>query len=226
MLDGRLAVVPADKWAHGRIHPGNSRTLYTPEELRKYTESRMDRKHSQVGESPEIYALFPFRCYGLALGSKDVAQWTMKTRYAKDTFGDRCWTQDQIGHAMAGNTAEAAAGLVQRFRWATNAVRMPLYGNEVTDGIPDWDHFGSGSIALQRMLAQEGNGKIYLLPAWPSEWDVDFKLHLSGGTVLTGTVKDGKLEKWDITPAARKRDVVVCNLASVKAETALNGNLK
>jgi len=53
-----------------------------------------------------------------------------------------------------------------RFRNASNGLRFPIYGNEVTDGIPDGDHFGSGSIALQRMLAQEGNRKIYLLPAW------------------------------------------------------------
>ena len=96
----------------------------------------------------------------------------------------------------------------------------------MTDGVPDFDHFGSGAIALQRMLAQEGNGKIYLLPAWPAEWDVDFKLHLSGGAVLTGTVKEGKLVTWDISPSARKRDVVVCSPVPVEPETALNGNLK
>ena len=71
------------------------------------------------------------------------------------------------------------------------------------------------------MLVQEGKGKIYLLPAWPSQWDVDFKLHLSAGAVLTGTVKDGKLVTWDITPAARKADVVVCvpGALTLKAET-------
>jgi len=107
----------------------------------------------------------------------------------------------------------------RRFRYASPAVRLPLYGDEHTDGIPDWDHFGSGSIALQRMLAQEGNGKIYLLPAWPSEWDADFKLHLSGGTVLTGVVKDGKLVAWDITPQTRKTDVVLCEPVSIGAES-------
>jgi hypothetical protein len=41
-------------------------------------------------------------------------------------------------------------------------------------------------------------------------WDVDFKLHVSGNTVINGTVKDGKLQAWDITPSARRKDVVVC----------------
>ncbi|MCU0781600.1 MAG: LamG domain-containing protein, partial [Akkermansiaceae bacterium] len=75
---------------------------------------------------------------------------------------------------------------------------------------PDFDHFGAGSVALQRMLVQEGEGgKILLLPAWPAEWDADFKLHVAGGAVVIGTVRDGKLAAWDITPAARRGDVIV-----------------
>ena len=163
-IDGRPALAPAEKYEK----QGN-------------------------GENAELYPVFPFRCYGLALGSKDLVDWTMQHRTCKDTFGGICWTQDQIGWAYAGNAQEAAKGLVRRFRTATNTLRFPIYGNHTTDGIPDLDHFGSGSIALQRMLVQEGHGKIYLLPAWPAEWDVDFKLHLEGGVVLTGTVKDGKL---------------------------------
>jgi len=188
-IQGRQAIAPAQEWQK----QGN-------------------------GENAEIYPMFPFRCYGMALGTKDIAEWTMENRTAKDTFGGKCWTQDQIGWALAGNAKEAAQGLVRRFRVSTTALRFPIYGSEITDGIPDWDHFGSGSIAFQRMLAQEGNGKIYLLPSWPAEWDVDFKLHLSGGVVLTGTVKDGKLATWDITPAARKPDVVVCEPANQKVE--------
>jgi hypothetical protein len=60
------------------------------------------------------------------------------------------------------------------------------------------------------MLVQEAGDKILLLPAWPADWDVDFKLHLARQTVLGGTVKDGKLVAWDIQPASRKNDVTVC----------------
>jgi len=178
-------------------------------------------KHN--GEIPEIYPAFPFRCYGFTLGTKDIVDWTMQNRINKDTFGNRCWTHDQLGWVMAGNTKECANGLIRRFRWATHALRFPIYGSELTDGIPDLDHFGCGSIALQRMLVQESDisnskSKIYLLPAWPAEWDVDFKLHLQGGVVLTGIVKDGKLQKWDISPSARRADVVVCDPVSIKIE--------
>lgn len=167
-------------------------------------------EHKGNGENAELYPVFPFRCFGLSLGTQNLVQRTMEHRTCKDTFGGICWTQDQIGWTLAGNAREAANGLMRRFRRASSSLRMPLYGNESTDGIPDWDHFGSGSIALQRMLAQEGNGKIFLLPAWPAEWDADFKLHLMHNTILTGTVKSGKLLKWECIPRARKADVVIC----------------
>ena len=47
------------------------------------------------------------------------------------------------------------------------------------------------------------------LPAWPADWDVDFKLHLEKGAVISGSVTGGKLTEWNITPTGRKQDVVV-----------------
>lgn len=100
-------------------------------------------------------------------------------------------------------------GLIHRYRHASTQCRFPLYGSASPDSCPDFDHFGSGSTALQRMLLQEAAGKILLLPAWPADWDANFKLHLEGQTVVSGIVKDGVLQSWDITPASRKKDVVV-----------------
>jgi hypothetical protein len=104
--------------------------------------------------------------------------------------------------------------------------RFPLYGRESPDSCPDFDHFGSGSVALQRMLVQEAGGKIFLLPAWPATWDTDFKLHLSQRTVISGTVKDGKLVSWDIQPASRKKDVTVCQPQAVPAIPGNNHPLR
>jgi hypothetical protein len=179
-IDGRQAIAPAEKWA---------------------------QKHNN--ENGELYPVFPFRCFGMALGSRELVDWTMQHRTVKDAYGSACWTQDQIHWAFAGNAGEAAKGLVRRFRKASTMCRFPLYGAEGPDSCPDFDHFGSGSIALQRMVVQEAKGKIYLLPAWPADWDADFKLHLMRGAVLTGTVKEGKLVAWDVHPASRKNDVVV-----------------
>jgi hypothetical protein len=88
-------------------------------------------------------------------------------------------------------------------------VRFPFFGKENPDYVPDFDHNGSGSIALQKMIVQESDGKIYLLPAWPKEWDANFKLHLRHNTTIEGTVKNGKLSSWQVYPSSRKKDVIV-----------------
>ena len=185
-IDGRQAIAPAEKW---------------------------DKQRN--AENGELYPVFPFRCFGLGLGSGDIVAWTMEHRSCKDAFGNACWTQDQIHWAYAGRAAEARDGLVRRFRIAAPICRFPLYGREGPDSCPDFDHFGAGATALQRMLVQEAGSRILLLPAWPADWDADFRLHLTGGAVLAGTVTDGKLQAWDIQPAARRGDVSVCPPQSV-----------
>ena len=180
-IDGRTAIAPAEIW----------------KEPKKNT------------ENGELYPVFPFRCFGLGLGSADIVDWTMKHRTHKNYFGYKCWTQDQIHWAYAGRADEAKDGLVHRFRHASTQCRFPMYGSAGPDSCPDFDHFGSGSIALQRMLVQEAGDKILLLPAWPTDWDVDFKLHLAKGTVISGKVCDGKLMDWTIKPSKRKKDVIV-----------------
>ena len=176
-IEGRQAIAPAEKW-------------------------EMKRN----GENAELYPVFPFRCFGLTLGTGELVEWTLQHRSSK--MGG-CWGQDEIDWALAGNADEAAKGLENRFRIASPMCRFPLYGKEGPDSCPDFDHFGSGATALQRMIVQEGAGKIRLLPAWPAQWNLDFKLHLEHGAIVTGTVKDGKLMAWDIEPKSRKADVTV-----------------
>ncbi|MCK5834978.1 MAG: hypothetical protein KAG98_04535 [Lentisphaeria bacterium] len=176
---------------------------------KKYIAPAYEWKKKMNAENGALYAVFPFSLYGMVQGTQDIVTETMKHRVSKNSFGYKCWTQDQIDWAYAGNAKEASNGLVHRFRHASTQVRFPLYGSAGPDSCPDLDHFGSGSVALQRMLVQEGNGKIILLPAWPSKWDVDFKLHLSRKTTIQGTVKNGKLVKWSISPTSRKKDVVI-----------------
>lgn len=179
-IDGRMAIAPARSWSH--------------------------RKNAENGL---LYPVFPFRRFGIGMGSRDLVAWTCKHRTNPNRFGYKCWTQDQIHWAYAGNAHEASDGLVHRYRNASTHCRFPLYGSEGPDSCPDFDHFGSGSTALQRMLVQEAGGKILLLPAWPAHWDADFKLHVAWQTTIRGTVADGKLVDWSITPASRKKDVVI-----------------
>jgi hypothetical protein len=177
-IDGHRSIAPADKW---------------------------EKKRN--AENGELYPVFPFRCFGIGLGSEDIVTWTMKNRSLKDAFGAACWTQDQIHWAYAGNAEEASKGLVRRFRIASPNVRFPMFGREGPDSCPDFDHFGAGATALQRMLIQEEKGKILLLPAWPKSWDVNFKLHAMQNTTVEGEVKDGKIIHLKVTPQNRLKDV-------------------
>jgi hypothetical protein len=64
-------------------------------------------------------------------------------------------------------------------------------------------------IGLQEMLLQTVDRKIYLFPAWPKEWNVDFKLHAPYNTIVEGKLVNGKIEKLIVTPQSRRKDVVL-----------------
>ena len=168
-------------------------------------------RSSTTAENGELYPVFPFRCFGLALGYRrpcgldDAAshlQGRLRLRLldaGSNPLG--LCRQRGRGRRRPGRAASASPRPMCRF---------PLYGREGPDSCPDFDHFGAGSVALQRMLVQEAGGKILLLPAWPADWDADFKLHLAAHGAAR-TVKDGKLTAWDIQPTSRRNDVVVCH---------------
>lgn len=48
-----------------------------------------------------------------------------------------------------------------------------------------------------------------LLPAWPKEWEVDFKLHAPGNTVAECVYRSGKSDKFKVTPESRAPDLVL-----------------
>lgn len=177
-IEGRKAIAPAETW---------------------------DMKRNS--ENGELYPVFPFRCFGIVKGTKDIVEWTMQHR-SNPSINYKCWNQDQIHWAYAGNAKEAQEGLVHRFRHASTQCRFPLYASQYPDSCPDFDHFGSGTTALQRMLIQYDDDKIFLFPAWPANWDVNFKLHAPGNTVIEVELKEGKVELLKVTPSSRKKDVI------------------
>ena len=166
-------------------------------------------KMKKNSENGELYPVFPFRLFGVVQGTEDIVEWTMENRTNKNSFDYKCWTQDQIHWAYAGNAKEAQDGLIHRFRHASTQCRFPVYGSQSPDSCPDLDHFGAGSTALQRMLVQYDGEKILLFPAWPADWDVDFKLHVPGNTTVEAKLIDGKVEVLNVTPLSRKDDIVV-----------------
>ena len=113
--------------------------------------------------------------------------------------------------AYLGLTEQAKKYVTGRARNKDKNSRFPAFWGPNYDWVPDQDHGGILLKAVQSMLLQTEGKKIFLLPAWPKEWNVDFKLHAPYRTVIQGRYQKGKLERLDVTPPERREDVVVVN---------------
>jgi hypothetical protein len=76
------------------------------------------------------------------------------------------------------------------------------------DWLPDQDHGGNILLTLQHMILNAYGDKIYVLPAWPKDWNLHFKLHAPRRTTVEGRVRDGKLMDLKVMPAERQKDIV------------------
>jgi hypothetical protein len=65
-------------------------------------------------------------------------------------------------------------------------------------------------IAMQEMLMQEVDDRIYLFPAWPRDWDVRFRLRASRGTIVEAELRQGKVVNVRVTPTRDKEKTIVC----------------
>src|SRR5690606_23580707 len=92
------------------------------------------------------------------------------------------WHQDAIFCARMGLTDEAKNITLKKL--ADSQRRFPTFWGPGHDWVPDHNWGGSGMIGLQEMLMQTVDDKIYVLPAWPTDWDVDFKLHAPDNTTV------------------------------------------
>src|SRR5512139_1442631 len=87
--------------------------------------------------------------------------------------------------------------------------RFPAFWGPNYDWVPDQCHGGNLMSTIQNMLLQHDGRRILLLPAWPRDWDVEFKLHAPLKTTVEGTFRSGKLVELRVTPLDRAGDVVV-----------------
>jgi hypothetical protein len=155
-------------------------------------------------ENPELYAVFPFRLFAFNRPDVELALAALEHRGDRGHHG---WRQDDIFMAYLGLTDEARKGIVARARSYDRGERFPAFWGPNYDWTPDQDHGGVLMKTLQAMLLQTDGEEIFLLPAWPQEWDVAFKLHAPQQTIVEGIVRDGKLESLTVTPESRRAQV-------------------
>lgn len=157
-------------------------------------------------ENPELYAVFPYRLYGLGQPDLELGRATYNARVNHHNIG---WCQDSIQAACLGLGDEAGRLVSARASQINNGYRFPVMWGPNFDWIPDQDHGNNILTTLQFMLLQSNGDKIHLLPAWPKEWDVSFKLHAPNNTTVQCVYKNGKIETLLVTPLARAKDVTL-----------------
>jgi len=167
-------------------------------------------------EPIEMYAAWPYRRVGvtrpdtlqLARDSWDTVP-EDRARLCKQDFS---WMANLANMAALASPEKARERAIYKMaNTAAPQARFPAFFGPGHDWLPDHNWGGAGMTGVQEMLlAPEpgANGKLHLFPAWPSDWDVDFKLHAPGATLVEASLKGGKLVSLRVTPASREKDIV------------------
>ncbi|RXG32207.1 DUF5703 domain-containing protein [Leeuwenhoekiella marinoflava] len=158
-------------------------------------------------ESPQLYPVYPWGIYGIGKPDLQTAQNTFN--YDPDVLKFRShigWKQDNIFAARLGLIQEASQLSLQKM--SNSGRRFPAFWGPGFDWVPDHNWGGSGMIGMQEMLMQEAEGKIYLFPAWPKDWNVHFKLHTLQNTTVEVKLINGKIEDLSVLPKTREKDII------------------
>jgi hypothetical protein len=170
---------------------------------------------------PQMYVCFPFNIARLGQPEIELARntWDLGALKPQVQRQNQCWYQSAINLARLGRTAEAARFTLQKLLHP--GARFPtFYRTHYAGGqgefchLPDTDHGGAAMLALQEMLMQTDGKRILLGPAWPAEWDCEFKLHAPYQTTVEGRVAGGRVVVTRVIPPARQADIEILPLTS------------
>jgi hypothetical protein len=157
-------------------------------------------------ENPELYAVFPFRLVSFENANKELGIEALKHRLDR---GPSSWNQGDLFIAYLGLPDLARSHIVARSRLKHEASRFPVFWGIRNSWVPDQDQGSILLAGLQAMLLQSEGRKIFLAPAWPDDWDCDFKLHAPFETTLEGRIVDGRVKELKVTPESRRKDVII-----------------
>ncbi len=166
-------------------------------------------KRYQNVECPQFYPLFPFNRFDLLGKDRDHMQ-VFHNTWKHGSFPKnmvQSWHQDGIFYARMGMTEDAKR--YNTLKLDDSPRRFPTFWGPGHDWVPDHNWGGSGMLGLQEMLMHTIGDEIRLLPAWPEDWDVDFKLHAPHKTTVEGQVRNGKLIDLKVIPESRRRNVIL-----------------
>ena len=159
-------------------------TVFCP--ASEYLEGRTTNR-----EDGELYVVFPF---GLSNFSNDLKDVGIESFNRRVFYNNKCWGYDGPIASVLGLTDDCVSILREKIEIGNDVNhRFPImWGN--ADWVPDQDYGGNLLTTLQNMVLQSYDGKVYLLPAFPKDWNVKFKLHAKDKTQVEGAFVDGKLQ--------------------------------
>ena len=183
-------------------------------------------------ESPELYSIYPFRQVWIGqpeLLANARQSFHVRTTSLDGTVDDQGtetggWQSSPVQAAYLGLPREAARLASINFNdqfihWNDNIdpnssypkrprARFPAFWECKMDGTPDNDHGANSVNTLQSMLLQSDGKRIFLLPAWPENWDISFKLCAPNNTTVECEYRNGKVQLLKVTPESRHADII------------------
>ena len=157
-------------------------------------------------ENPELYAVFPFRLFTFHRPRVEWALTALEHRWDRGHVG---WRQDDLFMACLGLVHDTRHAVVERARRHDPSQRFPAFWGPNFDWTPDQCHGGVLMRTLQAMVLQADGDQIFLLPAWPRDWNVDFRLHAPKRTIVEGRFEEGQWVRLTVQPPERRRDIVL-----------------
>jgi len=163
-------------------------------------------------ELPQFYPLFPFNRFNI--NDEEIRIFKNTYLHAPEFRKGKVqsWHQDGIFFARMGMTKEAAEYNTKKL--SDSERRFPTFWGPGHDWVPDHNWGGSGMIGLQEMLVQTIGNKIILFPAWPKDWNVNFKIHAPENTTIECSFREGEIKRLKVIPESRSEDVIVYNNAT------------
>jgi hypothetical protein len=197
----------------------------------------------EICESPELYSVYPFRQVWLGKAEllakarqsfhvRNISLDGTDDKQAVETGG---WQSAPVQAAYLGLAREAARLASINFNdqfihWTDNVdpnapfpqrprARFPAFWECKMDGTPDNDHGANSVNTLQSMLLQSDGRRIFLLPAWPEDWDVSFKLTAAFNTTVECVYKNGQVRSLKVTPESRRADIIDLSTSEQRIRT-------
>lgn len=158
-------------------------------------------------ELPETYPIFPFDEFGLDREKLEIAKNTIDiAQRTEEQKSHVSWHTTGVEYTRCGMVPEATDFLKKKM--GNGSHRFPAFWGPGHDWTPDFNWGGSGCLQLQEMLVQEYAGNIYLLPCWPENQPVSFKLYCEGNGTIECEYDGKEITKLVTVPEDLKERIV------------------